>query len=64
MLCARNPDLLQEAQADLIKLATVDQKIIAKATDVSVEADVKALVNETLEKLGNLRLVALALQYP
>jgi 3-oxoacyl-[acyl-carrier protein] reductase len=52
MLCARNPDLLQEAQADLIKLATVDQKIIAKATDVSVEADVKALVNETLEKLG------------
>ena len=51
MLCARNPDLLQEAQADLLKLATVDQKIIAKATDVSVEADVKALVNETLEKL-------------
>lgn len=52
MLCARNPDLLQEAQADLLKLAPVDQKIIAKATDVSVEADVKALVNETLEKLG------------
>jgi len=52
MLCARNPDLLQEAQADLIKLAAPDQRILAKATDVSVEADVKALVNETLEKLG------------
>lgn len=52
MLCARNPDLLQEAQADLIKLATPDQSILAKATDVSVEADVKALVSETLEKLG------------
>ena len=52
MLCARNLDLLQEAQADLIKLATPDQSILAKATDVSVEVDVKALVNETLEKLG------------
>ncbi len=52
MLCARNPDLLQEAQADLIKLAKPDQKILAKTTDVSVEADVKALVHETLEKLG------------
>ena len=51
MLCARNPDLLQEAQADLIKLAMPDQKIFAKAIDISVEADVKALVNETLEKL-------------
>ena len=52
MLCARNLLLLQEAQADLIKLASPDQKILVKAADVSVEADVQALVNETLAKLG------------
>lgn len=52
MLCARNLLLLQEAQADLIKLAAPDQKILVKAADVSVEADVQALVNETMTKLG------------
>lgn len=52
MLCARNAALLQEAQADLIKLAAPDQNILARAADVSVEADVQTLVRETLTKLG------------
>lgn len=52
MLCARNAALLQEAHADLIKLAAPDQKIFTQAADVSVEADVKALVSATISKLG------------
>ncbi|PPK74151.1 3-oxoacyl-[acyl-carrier protein] reductase [Methylobacter tundripaludum] len=52
MLCARNLALLQEVQIDLNKLAVLEQKIIFKACDVSVEADVQALVSETLTKLG------------
>ncbi len=52
MLCARNAALLQEVQADLDKLASPEQKVLAKAADVSVEADVRALVSETLTQLG------------
>lgn len=52
MLCARNTALLQQAQADLIKLAAPGQKVLAHAGDVSIEADVRKLVNETLTKLG------------
>jgi NAD(P)-dependent dehydrogenase (short-subunit alcohol dehydrogenase family) len=52
MLCARNSTLLQEAQALLIKLAAPDQKVLAQACDVSAEADVQAVVRETLTKLG------------
>lgn len=52
MLCARNAALLLEVQANFIKLAVPGQKILAKAADVSTEADVRALVSETLKKLG------------
>ena len=52
MLCARNAALLQEAHADLVKLAAHDQKVFAQAADVSVEADVQALVSATISKLG------------
>jgi 3-oxoacyl-[acyl-carrier protein] reductase len=52
MLCARNVGLLQTAQVGLIKLAAPGQKIFIKACDVSIEAEVEALVSETLEKLG------------
>src|SRR6266568_65987 len=52
MLCARNTTLLMKAQVDLIKLAVPGQKILAKACDVSAEADVQVLVRETIEKLG------------
>lgn len=52
MLCARNAALLQEAQADLNKMAAPGQKVLAKAEDVSAEADVLALVSETLTQLG------------
>ena len=52
MLCARNAGMLHEAQADLAKLAVPGQTILAKAGDVSAEADVQALLSETLTKLG------------
>ncbi|MHB8138580.1 MAG: SDR family NAD(P)-dependent oxidoreductase [Smithellaceae bacterium] len=52
MLCARNASLLQDAQAELNKVAAPGQKVLARAGDVSVEADVRAIVSETLTKLG------------
>lgn len=52
MLCARNAVLLKGAQDDLVKLAETDQKILAKAADVSVEYDIRALVGETISQLG------------
>lgn len=57
MLCARNAALLQEARADLNKLAAPGQKVLAKAGDVSAEADVQALVSETLTKLGGCQIL-------
>lgn len=57
MLCARNSVLLQEAQADLNKLAVPGQKVLAKAGDVSADADVQALVSETLTKLGGCHII-------
>jgi len=53
MLCARNAALLQEVQIDLNKLTVPEQKVLVKAGDVSNEADVQALVSETLTKLGD-----------
>lgn len=52
ILCARNLALLQEAQIDLNKLAGPEQKVLVKAGDVSNEADVQAMVGETLSTLG------------
>jgi len=52
MLSARDAALLQEARSDLDKLAAPGQKVFARAGDVSVEADVQALVSDTLAKLG------------
>lgn len=57
MLCARNAALLQKIKADLDKLAAPGQKVLAKAGDVSVEADVRALVSETLTKLGGCQIL-------
>jgi 3-oxoacyl-[acyl-carrier protein] reductase len=57
MLCARNAALLQEVQIDLNKLAVPEQKVLVKAGDVSSEADVRALVSETLTKLGGCHII-------
>ncbi len=51
MLCARNADLLNQVLADIVKLAEPDQKVLAMRADVSNEVDVRALVDETLDKL-------------
>ena len=52
MLCARNAALLNEVEADVLKITELGQKVIAMAIDVSVESDVQALVSETFSKLG------------
>jgi NAD(P)-dependent dehydrogenase (short-subunit alcohol dehydrogenase family) len=53
MLCARNAPLLLEAHAYLNNMAAPGQKILAQAGDVSAEADVRALISETLTQLGS-----------
>lgn len=57
MLCARNAALLKEVRAVLDKLITPGQKVLTKAMDVSIEADVALLVRETLEKLGSCQIL-------
>lgn len=57
MLCARNAALLQKIQVDLDKLAAPGQKVLAKAGDVSSDADVRAVVSETLTKLGGCQIL-------
>lgn len=57
MLCARNAAMLEQAQADLLKLVEPGQKVLAKACDVSNNADVQALVNETIDKLGGFQIL-------
>lgn len=57
MLCARNMVLLQEAQFDIKKLASPNQQILVREADVSVEADVRSLVDQTLEKLGGCQIL-------
>ena len=57
MLCARNAGMLEQAQAALAPLAETGQKILIKACDVSNEADVQALVSDTIDQLGNLHIL-------
>lgn len=52
ILCARNAALLEEVQSELVTLAGSDQKIVTTAADVSLEAGVRAVLNDTLTKLG------------
>lgn len=57
MLCARNAGMLEQSQAALAPLAETGQKILIKACDVSNEADVQALVSDTIDQLGNLHIL-------
>jgi NAD(P)-dependent dehydrogenase (short-subunit alcohol dehydrogenase family) len=52
MLCARSATLLDAARAELEAMATPGQKIVADVADVASEADVQALVANTLKTLG------------
>lgn len=51
MLCARNANLLNAARVELEAMAKPDQKIVVMVADVSVEADVQAVVANTLKEL-------------
>jgi len=52
MLCARNAELLEEARAGLVKLATDGQKVVAQAADVALESDAENVVVQTIKRLG------------
>lgn len=51
MLCARNSTMLEQAQADLVAVASPGQKVVAQTADVSVASDVKSVVSRTLDQL-------------
>ena len=53
-LCARNGDLLRSVCASLEKSAIGNQRIIGVVADVSKEADVNHLFNETIRELDGL----------
>ncbi len=52
MLCARNGSLLDAARAKLLAVAQYGQKIVTLEADVSVEADVRNVAEQTLQQLG------------
>lgn len=52
VLCARNADLLESARAELVSMADNNQKIMVQKADVSSQADVRNLVDQTLTQLG------------
>ena len=52
MLCARNASMLQDARAELARIASAGQKIVAQVADVSADPDVHDVVAQTLKLLG------------
>lgn len=57
MICARNKALLHEALLKLHSFATSEQRLYAQVCDVSKEADVKALVERTIEIFSELHIL-------
>jgi NAD(P)-dependent dehydrogenase (short-subunit alcohol dehydrogenase family) len=57
MICARNEALLHEALLKLHSFATSEQRLYAQVCDVSKEADVKALVERTIEIFSELHIL-------
>jgi NAD(P)-dependent dehydrogenase (short-subunit alcohol dehydrogenase family) len=54
MLCARNMELLKEAQQNLLPLTKSQSKVLIQATDVSKKEQVDALIATTLTQLGKI----------
>lgn len=54
VLCARDSRLLEQTAAELSRLATAGQRVLARPCDVSDEAQVNALVQFALQELGRL----------
>jgi NAD(P)-dependent dehydrogenase (short-subunit alcohol dehydrogenase family) len=54
VICARDETTLAKTVDELSSLATVSQKVFAKACDVSSEAQVKGLVGFAMAELGSL----------
>lgn len=53
MLCARNADLLRQTSNELKLMATPGQRVEVLAADVSNEADVNNIVNQTINTFGS-----------
>jgi NAD(P)-dependent dehydrogenase (short-subunit alcohol dehydrogenase family) len=54
LLCARDPQMLDQARLEVSKLATRGQVVYAQVADVSKEADVNRLVETALQKFSRL----------
>ena len=59
VLCARNAKELAATRDELAKLASTGQKVLAKACDVSSEAQVNELVSFAITELGSLQALVL-----
>ena len=56
-ICGRDAETLEHAAGALRELAGADQRVIARVADVSLAADVEALVASTLEQLGEITIL-------
>jgi 3-oxoacyl-[acyl-carrier protein] reductase len=54
MLCARNSELLNHVQRELLSLAKNKTQVLVQQTDVSNPNQVELLIKSTIEKLGGL----------
>jgi NAD(P)-dependent dehydrogenase (short-subunit alcohol dehydrogenase family) len=52
LICARNAESLEQAAGELRKLAATGQKIVPRACDVSVPAQVEELINCAIREFG------------
>lgn len=57
LMCARDADLLEKAQAQLAALAVADQRVVAVPADVSQSADVEQVIAAALKTLPNLTIL-------
>jgi NAD(P)-dependent dehydrogenase (short-subunit alcohol dehydrogenase family) len=53
MLCARSFNLLENAQKKLLSIASPSQNILFEVADVSSQDDVRRVIGETLNQLGD-----------
>jgi NAD(P)-dependent dehydrogenase (short-subunit alcohol dehydrogenase family) len=56
-ICARDSDKLKSAVEYLKKIASPEQKILSMRADVSVEEDVKSLIDYSINSLGKIDIV-------
>ena len=54
VICAREEEALYRARKALEQIATAEQKVASRVTDVSCDEDVRELIGFTVEQLGHI----------